>query len=234
MKFITEYDLRSQFNAQPFTNYQLEEGVRLTPGARTFLSDRGINVFADGTAMRFGKKAENLDPKSEIKEGVSDQEADTVIKRYVLAAAKLDGRLEVLQSEYFLAAGELINSEEIESAEKVVKLARSLENLRDVVTGKASGLTVHFESCAGINQENCGKDIGNCFTISEFYIQGPHGTALLIANRLRALTREVRIQAVEVMNGQQLISVENGLNQIINQLSQIICTAGVKECKRNQ
>ena len=42
MKFITEYDLRAQFNEQPFADYQMEENTRLTPGARQFYRIGGL------------------------------------------------------------------------------------------------------------------------------------------------------------------------------------------------
>ena len=48
MKFITEQDLRSRYRAEPFTSYTPEPGTRLTPGARQFLTDRGIRLEADG------------------------------------------------------------------------------------------------------------------------------------------------------------------------------------------
>ena len=44
MKFITEYDLRARFQKKPFAEYQLKEGIRLTPGARQFLSDQRITI----------------------------------------------------------------------------------------------------------------------------------------------------------------------------------------------
>ncbi len=42
MKFITESELRDIYRIHPFTTYELEPGTKLTPGARQFLSDRGI------------------------------------------------------------------------------------------------------------------------------------------------------------------------------------------------
>lgn len=45
MKFITEEDLRDLYKRQPFTNYDLQPGERLTPGARQFLVDRGIDMY---------------------------------------------------------------------------------------------------------------------------------------------------------------------------------------------
>ena len=45
MKFITEEDLRDLYKKQPFTDYDLKEGERLTPGARQFLVDRGCLLY---------------------------------------------------------------------------------------------------------------------------------------------------------------------------------------------
>ena len=47
MKYITEYDLRVRFQQQPFTEYQLKEGTRLTPGAKQFLSDQRIGILEE-------------------------------------------------------------------------------------------------------------------------------------------------------------------------------------------
>lgn len=47
MKFITEAELRDIYRIHPFTTYEAEPGSRLTPGARQFLSDRGIKSFDD-------------------------------------------------------------------------------------------------------------------------------------------------------------------------------------------
>jgi len=45
MRFITEDELRTCYKKEPFTSYQLEDGTKLTPGARQFLQDRGILMF---------------------------------------------------------------------------------------------------------------------------------------------------------------------------------------------
>ena len=45
MKFITEDELRFLYRKEPFTTYEPEPGTRLTPGARQFLLDRGIDMY---------------------------------------------------------------------------------------------------------------------------------------------------------------------------------------------
>lgn len=56
MKFITEEDLRDLYKKQPFMDYDLQPGERLTPGARQFLLDRGINLYDDDPIQNPGFK----------------------------------------------------------------------------------------------------------------------------------------------------------------------------------
>ena len=45
MKFITEADLRATYKANPFTCYTLPAEARLTPGARQYLLDLGVDMY---------------------------------------------------------------------------------------------------------------------------------------------------------------------------------------------
>lgn len=45
MKFLTEDDLRVEYHRFPFGTFTLKQDQRLTPGARTFLSDRKIKLI---------------------------------------------------------------------------------------------------------------------------------------------------------------------------------------------
>ncbi len=44
MKFLTEDDLRVEYHQFPFETFTVKKTERLTPGARTFLLDRKINI----------------------------------------------------------------------------------------------------------------------------------------------------------------------------------------------
>jgi ethanolamine utilization cobalamin adenosyltransferase len=50
MKFITEDELRYLYRKQPFTTYEPEPGTRLTPGARQYLLDHGIDMYDEQKA----------------------------------------------------------------------------------------------------------------------------------------------------------------------------------------
>lgn len=44
MKFITEAEIRSDYQKEPFAVYTDQQGSRLTPGARQYLLDRGVRI----------------------------------------------------------------------------------------------------------------------------------------------------------------------------------------------
>lgn len=241
MKFITEYDLRAQFNEQPFTDYQMEEDTRLTPGARQFLSDRRINLFEDGSKMRFGIPAGS--PKVQKTGRSPTTEADLPRKTVsseekVLAMAKLMNSIEILEAEFLVMTSEII-SDNIEIAGQISKLGHEVGRIKSILSHEMEDSDICFEQCSGMNWENCCQDLGNCFELSDFYIQSANGKMLVQMNALRAKTRALRLCAAEVFRTAEdekyLIAATEKLNQIINKISQLICkTAGVKECRRTQ
>ena len=50
MKVITESELRDIYKKSPFTSFDLPSGMKLTPAASQFLSERKIKVLRDGIA----------------------------------------------------------------------------------------------------------------------------------------------------------------------------------------
>ena len=233
MKFITEYDLRAQFNEQPFADYQMEENTRLTPGARQFLSDRGINLFEDGTKMRFGAPAGN--PKEQEGKQNLTLAADAAPE---MANAKLLSYMEILEAEFLVLISQMIERD-IEMAGQMSKLGPEFGRIKMFFTDESADVAVYFEECTGMNGKNCSKDLGNCFEISDFHIQSVNGKMLVQMNALRAKIRAIRIPVAEAFSEpkdkNRLITVTEAVNRIVNRLSQMICmAAGVKECRRTQ
>lgn len=50
MRFITENELRDLYRQEPFTSFTLQTDERLTPGARQYLLDKGINMYDDAAS----------------------------------------------------------------------------------------------------------------------------------------------------------------------------------------
>ena len=214
MKFITEYDLRARFNEQPFTDYIIEKNTRLTPGARQFLSDRRITLLEDGA-----EACEAADSKEDS-----------------LAIAKLLSDVEVLEAEFLVITSQIIETD-IEIAGQMSKAGHEFGRIKTLLTDGAADLNISFEGCTGMDKDHFGKDLGNCFDITDFYIQSPNGKIIVQMNALRAKIRAMRISAAEALSAdreeKRQEAVTEAVNQIINKLSQLICmAAGVKTCRR--
>lgn len=221
MKFITEYDLRAQFNEQPFTEYRIKENVRLTPGARQFLSDWRISLL----------------------EGVEEpQKHDLTInqneQKDPLKIARLVSNMEILEAEFLVIASQIIE-ENIKLAGGMLKVGQEFGQIRLFLTGEIEELDICFEACAGMKGENGCQDMGNCLKTSDFYIQSANGKALVQLNALRAKLRAVRLDLIQTFRDpedeQYLTAATEAVNKIINKLSQLMCVAAVvKECRRVQ
>ena len=214
MKFITEYDLRARFNEQPFTDYIIEKNTRLTPGARQFLSDRKITLLEDGA-----EACEAADSKKDS-----------------LAIAKLLSDVEVLEAEFLVITSQIIETD-IEIAGQMSKAGHEFGRIKTLLTDGAADINISFEGCTGMDKDHFGKDLGNCFDITDFYIQSPNGKIIVQMNALRAKIRAMRISAAEALiadrEEKRQEAVTEAVNQIINKLSQLICmAAGVKTCRR--
>lgn len=214
MKFITEYDLRARFNEQPFTDYIIEKNTRLTPGARQFLSDRRITLLEDGA-----EACEAADSKKDS-----------------LVFAKLLSDVEVLEAEFLVITSQIIETD-IEIAGQMSKAGHEFGRIKTLLTDGAADLNISFEGCTGMDKDHFGKDLGNCFDITDFYIQSPNGKIIVQMNALRAKIRAMRISAAEALSAdkeeKRQEAVTEAVNQIINKLSQLICmAAGVKTCRR--
>ena len=99
MKFITEEDLRDLYKKQPFTDYDLKEGERLTPGARQFLVDRGVDMYDRNDPMAV------LDAQKKEKAKAA-QTAKTESSSGCRNGKKLCSRMKALQSLFLLTARE--------------------------------------------------------------------------------------------------------------------------------
>lgn len=223
MRFITEYDLRARFNEQPFTDYQMETDTRLTPGARQFLSDRRINISEDNVKTRSGVPDES--PKKE--------ETD---RNHSLAMAKLLGDMEILEAEFLVVTSQIIETD-IEIAGQMSKTGRRFGRIKSFIAEETADTGICSEGCAGMDKEECGQDMGDCFEITDLYIQSANGRIIVQMNALRARLRAMRIHIEEALStaGQEkrLTAATEAVNRIINELSQMICmAAGVKECRK--
>jgi ethanolamine utilization cobalamin adenosyltransferase len=217
MKFITEEDLRDLYRKEPFTAYELEQGARLTPGARQFLSDRGISMADNGPVAR----------KEDSKPGrISEWEKK-----------KFSCMMKSTEAMFLMVGEELLRGDAV-LAQSVIDLGKQFTTIKNAFNGKVTMDNLSCKECTGINEKNFSEDLEDCFEINEFHIQLKKGRDIIVLHRLRCTLRELEAGILEMYDGHP---EENDLrkeligkvNQIVNTLSQLICSvAGGKICQR--
>jgi len=224
MKFITENDLRDLNKKEPFTSYEIEPGAKLTPGARQFLSDRGINMFVDDLCTK--KNNANVKPLAAIPEKINKWKKK-----------KLHSKMKSTEALFLLVGKELL-SVDVFLAQSVINLGKQFSGIKNVVEGKGLAENLYCKECKGINANNFSDDLDDCFEITEFHMQLEKGREIIILNRLRCDLLEIEPVILELYEGS---SDENELckevigkvNQTVNTLSQMICSAlGGGKCQR--
>ncbi len=224
MKFITETDLRDLYKIQPFTDYDLQEGERLTPGARQFLLDRGVDLY------------DRNDPYADIGTGVDKstsikpQEAKPLgDKKKRLYCAKFN----MVKADFLITARELMDID-VCASQQLTNLYRQFASLSEVAEGTCNVPDLNCKACTGITGENFHCDNGHCFEITEFHMQMPKGKEMLILDKLRSEIEAFSIESEDLVGDAQLQQqLFSKLEQLINSLSQMICTAmGGSECQR--
>jgi ethanolamine utilization cobalamin adenosyltransferase len=229
MDFITEDHLRTQYHTQPFPEYHVQEGTRLTPSARQFLSDRKVCIFENGILVNRRISLREHDSRTCVpveNEAFHEQVAESS------EISELKNEIETLEAHVLLSGSEII-TDNINMAQQILAIGSELASLRNYISGGGQIVFVGFTSCDGINEENCSKDQGNCFEITDIYIRSANAKRILTLNYLRSRVRGIRILASKVFCGTERFTViEAVTNKIVNKLSGMICIeAGVNECE---
>lgn len=217
MKFITEADLRAIYKANPFTSYTLPAEARLTPGARQYLLDLGVDMYER-------RKEPPIAEKSVVTTKTSIRELE---KEWLLL------KIKCLKPNFLLTAQDLTVLD-VFLAQQVTDLGRQFCLLALYVEGKCEVADLCIVPCAGMDEDNFGKPLDECVTIGEFHLQLENGRALVLLSRLRSevalFVKEIEMRALQDDCVTTLITK---LNQIANKLSQLICSAiGGTACKK--
>ncbi|SKA75999.1 hypothetical protein SAMN05443428_101124 [Caloramator quimbayensis] len=230
MKFITEIDLRDLYRKEPFTTYELEPGVRLTPGARQFLMDMGIKMSEESSSKK-------VDIKKVADENVPSEKT-SIEKNKSLKDKKLYNRMKSIEA-LFLLTGEELLRRDVFLSQSVINLARYFTEIKKgFKDGRISVENLNCSECTGINKNNFCDDLEDCFEITEFHMQLERGREIIILHNLRCALKEFQVFLLELceeINGKNQIYDEiiKKVNQIINTLSQLICSIfGGTKCQR--
>ena len=223
MIFITEEDLRDLYKTAPFTTYCPKEGTRLTPGARQFLVDRGIDMYSQEIR----------------KNGLAStkREASPAGKGNSLPVRRLQARMRSLHGSFLDTLSTAID-ENPSVAQELAVLSRQLSSLKGMSPewGKATNLCCM--ECTGIKNENFSQDLGECFEINEFHLQAPKGKEIIRLHHLRNQLQELEVLALELQSAGELADtaveeLSSRIHQMVNTLNRMICAAfGGETCLR--
>ena len=145
MKFITEEDLRDLYKKQPFTDYDLKKGERLTPGARQFLVDRGVDMYDRNDPL-----AVLNTQKDKVKAEQSAKPGESSGCRNM---KKLCGRMKALHSLFLLTARELLDTD-LCLSQQLTGLSRHFAALGSLTDGKTEAVGLESKASTGKNGEN--------------------------------------------------------------------------------
>lgn len=224
MKFLTENDLRELYKNQPFTSYILEKEVKLTPGARQFLVDRKIEIIDYSS----GRNKQNATFRAR-------HEKKGLKEKTHWKDLRLKGKLKSVEA-LFLLTGEELLSKDVRLAQEIVHLYKQFSQLLKALNNNQPVEKLTCHSCKKINEDNFSTKLEDCFEISEFHIQLDRGRELLLLHHLRCVLQEIEPLVLEISDGSQANNPDYeelicNVNQIINRLSQIICsTMGGETC----
>lgn len=219
MKFITEEDLRLRYRKEQFTEYEPEQGTRLTPGARQFLSDRGIRIPLENSMRNLSSMEAN--PITEPDRTRSNDVNCERISESIHEMWRL--KLKALQAE-FLQAGSDLMQNDVLTAGEVFNLERCLAQIGQDKNDWSDWKTL-CPPCESIGPENSGLLMDDCFEVTGFHAQSPSGKSLIKLHVLRCSLRELEAQLPE--------EKKEMAHYIINHLSQMICHLfGGKLCQK--
>lgn len=248
MKFITEDELRYLYRKEPFTTYEPEPGTRLTPGARQFLLDRGIDMYDEVKAspiIRESLTQEICCPSANPNHNGGGQKAEhTAAGGDGKAPKKCNWRTKMVRTKLcsveavFLKTEQVLLEHDVLMAQNLTRLSKQFSDVRHMVEGKGNAAPLPCKECSGMNCENFTEDLEDCFEITDFHVQLEKGKEILALHQLRCALREIEPVMLQAFEGNDAaigpcMDAIGKINQIINAVSQMICGAiGGKECQR--
>ena len=253
MKFITEDELRFLYRKEPFTTYEPEPGTRLTPGARQFLLDRGIDMYDEqkqGPIIRESLTQEICCPSANpnhnggAKQHQEEEAAQHHAGGHGKAPKKCNWKIKMVRTKLcsveavFLITEQALLEGDVLMAQNLTRLSKQFSDIRHMVEGKGNAMNLPCKECSGITCENFSEDQEDCFEITDLHVQLERGKEILALHRLRCALREIEPVMMQAFEGNDAaigpcMDAIGKINQIINTVSQMICAAvGGKECQR--
>ena len=207
MQYITEMDLRRKYREEPFETYRLGSGVKLTPEAKQFLTDRRITIAADC------KIAEMRSASTVDENGITCKEELTM----------LFYRIEAVEAEMLFAAEWFSGHEECSVAGEILSLCRIVYHARTACLQGKQPEAPTFWNCS--LEELHGKVNTELFPFSLDSL--PHTGDLrlkvLMLNRLRTEALTAILVVRQLRGANENDGLYTGLRDVLQTLADVLC-----------
>lgn len=217
MKFITEEYLRDLYRKETFSNYVIEEGQRLTPGAIQYLADKKIKLVDKETENHTNEILEEA-VESEGALGVSNLKKKICLK------------LKSTEAKCLLLSSEIVNAD-VALAQNISKLGHRIKDLKYIVETDAKYVNI---SALNFSEDEIYNELDD-FEITDFHMQLENSDAILKMNILHCSLVEMKFDIIEAYDYQEedlKNIVISRLNHVIESLSKLIKLAvGGRECQ---
>jgi ethanolamine utilization cobalamin adenosyltransferase len=217
MKFITEEYLRDLYRKETFSNYVIEEGQRLTPGAIQYLADKKIKLVDKETENHTNEILEEA-VESEGALGVSNSKKKICLK------------LKSIEAKCLLLSSEIVNAD-VALAQNISKLGHRIKDLKYIVETDAKYVNI---SALNFSEDEIYNELDD-FEITDFHMQLENSDAILKMNILHCSLVEMKFDIIEAYDYQEedlKNIVISRLNHVIESLSKLIKLAvGGRECQ---
>lgn len=222
MKFITEIDLRNLYKDEPFTVYNINSNIRLTPGARQFLLDRKIEILNND----FHEKKNIIEKQEPFMESKDKED---------WRKNKLITKLNSVEALFFIIVEETLDRNLI-LAQEIIELSKVITGMKRALKYNTPIKDIHLNQFIKIDEEIPSQEIELDFDITDFHIQLERGRDILNLHRLRCLLEEIepivyQLWEYDDENIELYQNIIVNVNQVVNSLSQkIYCILGGVKC----
>lgn len=222
MRIITEAELREAWKQTPFTAYTLPPGVKLTPAARQFLSDRRIPVTQAAG-----------ETKQPTACGAEKGEAFTHLNGHELVPKQHPRiRFRGLADSFY---GFMVELELLAAESALPALQGELKILRkfagQLIVAEASGKTLPFIDFYGWSPEEI-RDRSHhpqkYYGIGHFRVHPADGPVMARLNRMRTQVRELEVSAAECFGSE---AAQGGRQDLILALNRFSSLAYILMCR---
>ena len=248
MKIITEIDLRAQYSRNNFETYHLENGSRLTPAALQFLNERRIKITDSNDhpcekgeaqkTVRNNRTKIDLSQVDKPREGficlpsgkhvLEKPEHYTHLKANILVAKcdpiiKFRGQLDLTEANFVTCINQVVQNGYREMADDLEEILLYLQKIMRAEVFNEPLPFIDFKGWTDAEVREFSHHPDKYFGVKHALPNPKYGNIHGEINKLRAMTRQLEIAAVESFYDEETDQCDRlDISMALNRLSSLI------------